>query len=427
MKRGVSGFSLLELAIIVLILGMMTVLLLPVFDARLRKQESVSIHSLLERADWALTGFIMAHHRLPCPDTDRDGRENCSASPETGTLPFQTLGIADAVAGQVRYGVLIRPAQADPEQVDQAASPALPRGVNLTVSVDRFYPFLALMHAPATVFAGASAVLPVLATGGDGNPVNNPIPVTPHNVSFFAQEDTLDFCWALRVAEDPLPANAGAHVHMRVGGAARQIAYGIALPGILGNVVDNPPPSDPREFTAPQGLAEARVRAVTSGALWDRLRCGEAMAAIGHAQPDAATAAVMLYRGLFDFEQVLEQSYIVSQRQFELAISSVLSAASKVSGAIATGLKAGAMYLGSPDDIGKAPGETTKAVTAGLVSAALTTVAIPNLIVSYNKREMAGQRYHHVQGFRSSARLFAQNLLNHVRRADQRGLYQPED
>jgi type II secretory pathway pseudopilin PulG len=425
MKRGISGFSLLELAVIVLILGMMTVLLLPVFNARLQKQESVSVHSLLERADWALTGFVMAHHRLPCPDINHDGKENCPAA-ETGALPYQTLGIADAAAGQVRYGVLIRSAQADPEEVDQTASPALPRGVDLTASVDRFYPFLALMRSPGTVFAGENAVLPELATGGNGNPVNDPTPVTPHHVSF-AQEDTLDFCWALRVAEDSLPANAGAHVHMRTGGAARQIAYGIALPGIPGNVVDNPPPSDPREFTAPQGLAEARVRAVTSGALWDRLRCGEAMAAIGHAQPDAATAAVMLYRGLFDFEQVLEQSHIVSQRQFELAISSVLSAASKVTGAIATGLKAAAMYLGSPDDIFKAPVETTKAVTAGIVSAALTTVAVPNLIVSYNKREMAGQRYHHVQGFRASARLFAQELLNHVRRADRWGLYRPED
>jgi type II secretory pathway pseudopilin PulG len=419
MKRGIFGFSLLELSVIVLILGMVTVLLLPVFNARLRQRESVSVDSLLERADWALTGFIMAHHRLPCPDTDKNGMEDCSN--ETGTLPYKTLGIADAAAGQVRYGVLIRPAAADPEGVDTVTSAVLPRAVDLTVAEDRFYPFLALLDTPAKVFQGTNASLPNLEEN---------LTATPHdyNVAFAAQDKTLDFCWALRVAEDPLPANAGTYVHMKVGAAARQIAYGIALPSALGNDVDNPLPSNPREFAAPQGLAEARVRAVTPGALWDRLRCGEALAAIGHAQPNAATAAVMLYRGLFDFEQVQEQNYEVSKAQFLTAISSLLSATSKVMGAVSSGTKAGAMALsGDPESVAKVGAEVAKAVQGGIISAALMAVAVPNLVVSLNKREMAGARYHHIQGFRNSARSFAESLLNHVRLADQRGLYQPED
>jgi len=106
------GFTLLELAALLAVLSGL------VF-ALLYKTTDVSIQQALQNTDAALTAadqqlrqFAAWNGRLPCPDTDADGIENCAAGVTKGTLPYRTLGLA-AVGYEVgeqggralRYGV----------------------------------------------------------------------------------------------------------------------------------------------------------------------------------------------------------------------------------------------------------------------------------------------------------------------------------
>ncbi|MDR0771389.1 MAG: hypothetical protein LBE75_09415 [Burkholderiales bacterium] len=427
MKKTLLGFSLLELAIIVLLLGLLTTLTWKFIGQRVQQQAAVKTYSLLERADWALTGFIMSHHRLPCPDTNQDGEENCGGSDQVGTLPYKTLGLADARAGQIRYGVLRRTeVVADPE-ADLAVDPAppLPRAADLTVATDRFYPLLAgIGHSGG----GFQSTLPDLttSTGLSGRVYRG---VQAYNAEL-GEQNGLDFCWALRVAEDPLPGNdaISQNVHVLVNGQPRQVAYALALPGAL-NMDDDNNLFDGAQvsalaFNAPQQaqtyLNDDRVRAVSPGVLWDRHKCGEAMASIGHAQANTATAAVILYHGLYDYEQVLEQSVALASSQITIASAGVVSAVAMIIDAVA-----GAFHAAG--DMAKLFGVAAWSIAAAVLMAASAAITMPVAILALVSAveiwRMTEQRYHFVMGLRGSAKGFAEELLLHVKTADERGLY----
>ncbi|MFW6342003.1 MAG: pilus assembly FimT family protein, partial [Halothiobacillaceae bacterium] len=57
----------------------------------------------LEQAEDALLGFALAQARLPCPDFNQDGWEDCDQTETTGWLPTRSLGLS--VVEPVRYGV----------------------------------------------------------------------------------------------------------------------------------------------------------------------------------------------------------------------------------------------------------------------------------------------------------------------------------
>jgi prepilin-type N-terminal cleavage/methylation domain-containing protein len=411
MKKRMNGFSLLELSVVVLILGMLTVLLIPWVGARFQQREKALAQTLLERADGALTGFIMSNDRLPCPAPAQNGVENCDDNRETGFLPYKTLGMADARAGQVRYGVLRRRAIADPaasEGASSAKGDASDRTVDLAVKGDRFYPLLALIGV-SNAASAATTDLPDLSESVY-------LPVESWNVPFGA-ENGLDFCFGLRAAEDvpPAAADISDHVHVVVAPEdRRQVAYALALPGAL----ETGAPTSSKIFD----LGKARMRAVTPGALWKRLECGEAMASVGHAQPNLVTAAVMLYRGVFDFEQSLQEAKHLTEVQVAMADMAYLNASVKLpASATASTLKIiGALIAGKA--------EQGVALAKAIYSATVATTSLGGSQASQasNKRsnEMATERYEFVQKMRASMKELAQAILDRVRAADSRGLYQ---
>ena len=92
-----AGFSLVEMAIVLVILGfVLTALLLPL---RAQREQAAQLQTLstLETAKQALLGFAQANGRLPCPAIAGSGvaAPNASApcTQQVGFLPATTLGL----------------------------------------------------------------------------------------------------------------------------------------------------------------------------------------------------------------------------------------------------------------------------------------------------------------------------------------------
>jgi type II secretory pathway pseudopilin PulG len=114
------GFQLLELAIVLAVLGVLTLMTAWAFSgADLKNTRSRSEAEAVAAAE-ALRAFLLANKRLPCPDTSGDGRENynsttesCDSTAESGYLPYLSLGLAENAHNRMRYSVYRNPASND--------------------------------------------------------------------------------------------------------------------------------------------------------------------------------------------------------------------------------------------------------------------------------------------------------------------------
>lgn len=95
-----NGFSLVELAIVLVIVALLTSGLLLGISAQRNAAENIDAQRQLETIREALTGFALTRGRLPCPavanlaNTDVNaGLENCAQ--QHGVLPWVTLGLAE--------------------------------------------------------------------------------------------------------------------------------------------------------------------------------------------------------------------------------------------------------------------------------------------------------------------------------------------
>lgn len=116
---GAGGFSLVEMAVVLTIFGLLLGGLLMVMRAQMASQYAQQAQRQLLEARQALIGFAAIHGRLPCPASPTlasgaagAGIEQpptatgCSGGPE-GVLPWATLGLpeADPWARRLRYRV----------------------------------------------------------------------------------------------------------------------------------------------------------------------------------------------------------------------------------------------------------------------------------------------------------------------------------
>jgi prepilin-type N-terminal cleavage/methylation domain-containing protein len=114
-KNAVLGFTLIEITVVLVILGLLLSLTLPPLAAQRELTARTTTQSLLEQAKEALIGHAVMQGYMPCPDTDAvpdgienrksDGSGNCSAN--EGVLPWNSLGIdaTDAWQHYLRYRV----------------------------------------------------------------------------------------------------------------------------------------------------------------------------------------------------------------------------------------------------------------------------------------------------------------------------------
>jgi len=131
--RRQPGFTLVELAVVLVIVGLLTGGGLAAFTAaaeqRLRREQMQQLSQVRS----ALYGFAMRQGRLPCADRDDppDGVEDyvgpdCAPGADTGALPWATLGVArrDAWGNPLYYSVTARPRGGIADYADTPASGA---------------------------------------------------------------------------------------------------------------------------------------------------------------------------------------------------------------------------------------------------------------------------------------------------------------
>lgn len=127
----IKGFSLLEAAIAVLILGVVLASLAGVFERyfhtmkiKEQRQDMTTIHD-------SLTTFLKSNRYLPCPDTDNDGHENRVADAnrsvcdeKSGGLPYRDLGVKSVDAWDNPYYYQVHQRSTDATYINDICEPA---------------------------------------------------------------------------------------------------------------------------------------------------------------------------------------------------------------------------------------------------------------------------------------------------------------
>jgi prepilin-type N-terminal cleavage/methylation domain-containing protein len=100
MPRAADGFTLVELAIALVVVTLLAGGVLLATRVQLTQRQSGETRQALEEAREALLAFAAANGRLPCPASSGvpgQGIENCSITPtsptQRGLLPWESLGI----------------------------------------------------------------------------------------------------------------------------------------------------------------------------------------------------------------------------------------------------------------------------------------------------------------------------------------------
>ncbi len=100
------GYSLVELAIVVLIVSIMLSMGLAAFNTQITNAALSTTAKRQTALKDALAGYLVRNNRLPCPDTDNDGQENrttpndvtTACSSKFGTIPYVTLALSRSEA-----------------------------------------------------------------------------------------------------------------------------------------------------------------------------------------------------------------------------------------------------------------------------------------------------------------------------------------
>jgi len=383
LPRRARGVSLVELAVVLVAIGLVTLVLVHFLQVTTQDRRDAAGRDLLQRADDALLAFAMMNSRLPCADSDGDGTENCAAGDTTqvGRLPYRTLGLPDASARLVRYGVLRRP---DPSR----------RDADLALLRDRF--------APMQVFGGGIAT---------EMPLGN--------------RNGLDLCWALRSAQEA-PADAS-FLHVARPDApssmADHVAYAMALPApgepFSSHQAGNAPIFDSPRRRASAGYGD-RVLAVGLDQLWTRMRCGDHLAAAAHAHFNAAASIAMTHAALRDYETQLEIALKLAEAHVQGSIAAtvggtagVASAAGDVADTISEGL--------ASKGIVSYRIALAAVSTAAAIAVAATAVAL--VVEAEISRQSASDAVRDVQPLIDSAAALEVAILEHAQAADAAGIY----
>lgn len=101
------GFGLVQVLLLIAVMAGLATIGYMQWRERSAVNSSRQERQALSQADKAIIAYATVARRLPCPDTDRDGLEDCGAGNQSGWLPTVTLALAGVDAGvdvgQLRY------------------------------------------------------------------------------------------------------------------------------------------------------------------------------------------------------------------------------------------------------------------------------------------------------------------------------------
>ena len=94
------GFTLIEMTMVLVIAGIILSIVATVIPSRIKTSTTNKNQALSERFDNSIQGFLVANHRLPCPDVDGDGiadpMDGTDCSSYVGEVPYLTLALSQA-------------------------------------------------------------------------------------------------------------------------------------------------------------------------------------------------------------------------------------------------------------------------------------------------------------------------------------------
>ena len=378
--RAQRGASLVELAIVLVVIGLVSLLLVQFLQVASEERRDAAGRDLLKRADDALLAFSMVHSRLPCPAADSGGLEDCAVG-QVGLLPYRTIGLPDANARRIRYGVLRRP---DPSRSD----------ADLAVLNDRF--------APMQVFGGGVAT---------------EFPLGHRN--------GLDLCWAIRSAQALPVSSSFLHVTRadEPSSIGDHVAYAVALPAPGGTFSSHQAGTLPA-FDSPRrrqvaGYAD-RVLAVGLDQLWTRMRCGDNLAAASHAHFNAAAAMAVTHTSLRDYETQLAISLKLAEANLASGTAALVAGTSGVANAAGGVADTVAEGLAST---GVVSYRVALGAVATAAAVAVTVTAAALVAESELSRQSASEALDNVQPLIDSAAALEPAVLQHAVAADAVGIY----
>ncbi|WP_432744129.1 hypothetical protein ABXJ76_03485 [Methylobacter sp. G7] len=271
-RQSQLGYSFPELALVIVVLGLLVIAATTVIRDTQKVTDSVEAQALFQRADNALSGFIYANGRLPCPAAAGGaGVENCSLT--NGVLPYQTLGRAAQLRNQegleFRYAVF-------------AKTGATTLDAQLNKKLDRIQPFY-------TTAAPLSSASQNLANASD-----------------------MDLCRALSNGWDAT-ANS-TYAHTTDGTTLHHIAYVLADPGAIdadqdGNLFDGYNVAGVKFGLPNRGISanyDDQVHAVYFDEIWEWMSCSGILSAVVHAHPNAKSTTAIYRQALVDYKVQLE-------------------------------------------------------------------------------------------------------------------------
>ncbi len=105
-KHSLPGFTLIEIAIVMCIMGVLSGLGLPLLNQYIKQKRAQMSEDHLEKVMHSLATFVVIHKRLPCPadpaaSPSEKGieQESCSYKKAfRGIIPYRSLGIPEKIA-----------------------------------------------------------------------------------------------------------------------------------------------------------------------------------------------------------------------------------------------------------------------------------------------------------------------------------------
>lgn len=118
-RRPQRGFSLVEIAIVLVIVGFLIGGLVTPLAMQIEQRKTADTQRALDEAREALIGFAVRYGYLPCPAVSAiDGREDrsgnrCTGERRAGLLPWATLGLSKLDSWNHAYRYSVTPAFSD--------------------------------------------------------------------------------------------------------------------------------------------------------------------------------------------------------------------------------------------------------------------------------------------------------------------------